>query len=177
VFFPGSEDEFKFLFLDNYDNGLLNYFRLTEFPHDISLSSEISSGKSHKVRTGRQITIAVCGGAALSRAHEATDELVARGIEVDLLYFHTLKPLDTNAVVESVRETRKLLVVEENYETDGLSAAIIRSIRGEFTYQARTLAISDFIRDYGSYEYLIEVAGLSVKDIVQASISLVSARN
>ncbi len=176
VFFPGSEEEFKTLFLDNYDNGLLNYFRLTEFPHDIEMSSKILSGKAQKIRTGKKITIAVCGGAVLSRASEASDKLNANGIDLDLLYFHTLKPLDVSTVIESVRQTRKLLVVEENYETDGLFTAITSAIRGEFTYHARTLAISDFIRDYGSYEYLVERAGLSVHDIVQASISLVGGR-
>jgi transketolase len=176
VFFPGSEEEFKILFLENYDNGLLNYFRLTEFTHDVSVTGKIRSGKAVKLRTGEQITIAVCGGAALSRAYEAVRALETCGIDAELLYFHTLRPLDVEVARESVRKTRRLLVVEENFESDGLFTSILTEIRGEFIYQATNLAISDFVRDYGSYEYLVDQAGLSAQDIIQTSVKLMNDR-
>ena len=177
VFFPGSEEEFRTLFLDNYGNGMLNYFRLTEFPHKIAVDGGILTGRALKIRTGNRITIAVCGAAALSRAYEASEQLSANDIDVDLLYFHTLKPLDFESAIKSVNKTKHLLVVEENHESDGLFTSLVTSIKGGFTYKSKSLAIKDFVRDYGTYEYLVERAGLSSQNILHASIELLQGED
>jgi transketolase len=61
IFFPGSPEEFEILFEASYDNGHINYFRLTEYPHNVKHSSEIVVGKAVRVVEGEDLTILTTG--------------------------------------------------------------------------------------------------------------------
>ena len=176
VFFPGSPREFEKLFVDNYANGMINYFRLTEYPHEVNTPQEISSGTALTLSTGDDITFFVCGGPSLNRAVAAVDVLRGQGIRVEVVYFHTLMPFDCKVVVDSAFKTRKFLVIEENHESDGLYSLILKSIQGEFTFEAIQIAVRDFVRDYGTYNYLTSISGLSVERIVEASKELLGGK-
>ena len=173
IFFPGSDIEFRSIFKNVYNNGEMNYFRLTEFPHDISFeSSEIKVGKAIKISSGSDLTI-VTAGAALKRVKEATYLLNKSGYSVDILYYHTLKPFDSKIVFDSVSKTKKVIVFEENSSEDGLFKLVNNSISGKFVYDIRQMAINDFVRTYGTYEYLCEITGLSTSNLLKVSLSLI----
>ena len=62
IFMPGSVEEFKTLFKENYSKNNINYFRLTEHPHQYNFNqSEIFTGKGIRIKEGNDITIAVVG--------------------------------------------------------------------------------------------------------------------
>ncbi len=173
IFFPGSNIEFRSIFKNVYNNGEMNYFRLTEFPHDISFeSSEIKVGKAIKISSGSDLTI-VTAGAALKRVKEATYLLNKSGYSVDILYYHTLKPFDSKIVFDSVSKTKKVIVFEENSSEDGLFKLVNNSISGKFVYDIRQMAINDFVRTYGTYEYLCEITGLSTSNLLKVSLNLI----
>jgi transketolase len=173
IFFPGSDIEFRSIFKNVYNNGEMNYFRLTEFPHDISFeSSEIKVGKAIKISSGSDLTI-VTAGAALKRVKEATYLLNKSGYSVDILYYHTLKPFDSKIVFDSVSKTKKVIVFEENSSEDGLFKLVNNSISGKFVYDIRQMAINDFVRTYGTYEYLCEITGLSTSNLLKVSLNLI----
>lgn len=173
IFFPGSDIEFRSIFKNVYNNGEINYFRLTEFPHDISFeSSEIKVGKAIKISSGSDLTI-VTAGAALKRVKEATYLLNKSGYSVDILYYHTLKPFDSKIVFDSVSKTKKVIVFEENSSEDGLFKLVNNSISGKFVYDIRQMAINDFVRTYGTYEYLCEITGLSTSNLLKVSLNLI----
>jgi transketolase len=176
IFFPGSDIEFRSIFENVYNNGEINYFRLTEFPHDISFeSSEIKVGEAIKVSNGSDLTI-ITAGAALKRVKEATYLLNKSGYSVDILYYHTLKPFDSQIVFESVSKTKKVIVFEENSAEDGLFKLVNNSISGKFVYEIRQMAIKDFVRTYGTYEYLCEMTGLSTSNLLEVSLNLIEGR-
>ena len=173
IFFPGSDIEFRSIFKNVYNNGEMNYFRLTEFPHDVSFeSSEIKVGKAIKISSGSDLTI-VTAGAALKRVKEATYLLNKSGYSVDILYYHTLKPFDSKIVFDSVSKTKKVIVFEENSSEDGLFKLVNNSISGKFVYDIRQMAINDFVRTYGTYEYLCEITGLSTSNLLKVSLNLI----
>ena len=173
IFFPGSDIEFRSIFENVYNNGEINYFRLTEFPHDISFeSSEIKVGKAIKISSGSDLTI-VTAGAALKRVQEATYLLNKSGYSVDILYYHTLKPFDSKIIFDSVSKTKKVIVFEENSSEDGLFKLVNNSISGKFLYNIRQIAINDFVRTYGTYEYLCEITGLSTSNLLEVSLNLI----
>ena len=176
IFFPGSDIEFRSIFENVYNNGEINYFRLPEFPHDISFeSSEIKVGKAIKISSGSDLTI-VTAGAALKRVKEATSLLNKSGYSVDILYYHTLKPFDSKIIFDSVSKTKKVIVFEENSSEDGLFKLVNNSISGKFIYNIRQMAINDFVRTYGTYEYLCEIAGLSSSNLLEVSLNLIEGR-
>jgi pyruvate dehydrogenase E1 component beta subunit len=83
----------------------------------------IPFGKGVFRRKGDNITIASIG-VGVHRAIETADYLAEEGISTDVLDFRTLAPLDKDSLCESVKKTGRLLVVDEDYETFGLSGEL-----------------------------------------------------
>jgi transketolase len=145
---------------------------LTEFPHGFNFEfSDISVGKGIKVKQGSDLTI-VTTGSALKRAVEAEILLRALGHSIEVLYFHTLKPFDSNLIYESVKKTKKVITFEEISSQDGLFNLVNSSISGKFTYLIKQLAINEFVRQYGTFNELCEASGLSVENLVDCSLKL-----
>ncbi len=62
------------------------------------------------------------------RALEAAETLSKRGIEAEVLDLRTLVPLDSDSVVDSVRKTGRMIIVDEDYMTFGLSGEVIAAV-------------------------------------------------
>jgi pyruvate dehydrogenase E1 component beta subunit len=80
-------------------------------------------GKAEVVRTGRDITI-VAGAIMRHRAVEAAERLSADGIEVEVIDPRSLRPLDRDTILGSVRKTGRLVVVHEGVKSFGVGAEI-----------------------------------------------------
>lgn len=85
-------------------------------------------GVARLVRQGEDVTIAVTGG-ILGVALEAAAELASsHGLEARILSIHTVKPLDTAALVAAARETGGLITLEEHTVEGGLGGAVAESL-------------------------------------------------
>ena len=169
VVIPGSPIEFNKLFKQIYRKKTINYFRLPEMPHGVDFAlSDISFGKGIKVKNGKDLTIAVVG-TQLKNVLEASDLLNSEGISVEIIYFHTFKPFDSNLIRSSLKKTKKLISVEELSAHDGLFNQCIKSSIGIDGIAASQMAIKDFIYGYGSYEELCARAGLTLQNIVKSA--------
>jgi 2-oxoisovalerate dehydrogenase E1 component beta subunit len=80
-------------------------------------------GRARVARPGDRLTICAYG-MMLHRSLEAAEELAAEGIDAEVLDLRTLLPLDTGAILASVRRTGRLCVVHEDTLTMGLGAEI-----------------------------------------------------
>jgi pyruvate dehydrogenase E1 component beta subunit len=85
-------------------------------------------------RPGRDVTLIAWGG-MLARTLAAADALVADGIEAEVLDLRCLRPLDNERLLESVRRTRRAVVVDEAWRTAGLSAEISAQIMEGALYE------------------------------------------
>lgn len=167
IFYPGSALEFNLLFKKSYNDGDINYFRLTEFPHGIEFQPhQIEVGKGIKVREGKDITL-ITMGAQLKNVVEAANLLHSRGIEAEILYFHTIKPFDQQLVRESANKTKRVLVAEEASAHDGLFNYVLRATLGLEKVKHSQIAIEDFVHGYGTYEELCDQVGLSTSGILK----------
>lgn len=167
IFYPGSPLELNLLFKKVYNDGGINYFRLTEYPHGVEFSpQQIAMGQGICVRKGVDLTI-ITMGAQLKNALEAAHILENSGIETEVLYIHTIKPFDHNLVRQSVQKTKQVLVVEEASSHDGLFNYVLRATIGVEKVKYAQIAIDDFIHGYGSYEELCSQVGLTVEGILQ----------
>jgi pyruvate dehydrogenase E1 component beta subunit len=81
-------------------------------------------GKADVKRPGRDLTI-VTLSLMVHRALDAADDLAKEGIEAEVLDLRSVIPLDREAIADSVRKTRRLLVVDEDYKSFGLSGEVI----------------------------------------------------
>jgi pyruvate dehydrogenase E1 component beta subunit len=78
-------------------------------------------------REGTDVTI-VTVSLMVHRALDAADVLAAEGIEAEVLDLRSLVPLDRAAIAESVRKTRRLLVVDEDYRSFGMTGEVITTV-------------------------------------------------
>jgi len=91
-------------------------------------------GKARIVRPGSEVTIASFS-AGMKYAMAATEKLAAAGVDVELIDLRTLRPLDSDTVVESVKKTGRLVTVEEGWPQGGIGAELaIRVMEQAFDY-------------------------------------------
>lgn len=97
-------------------------------------SYTIPIGKADVKREGSDVTIATIS-LMVHRSLDAAEILAGEGINVEVLDLRSLVPLDRDAIVDSVRKTRRLLVVDEDYRSYGMTGEVITSaIEGAFDY-------------------------------------------
>lgn len=84
-------------------------------------------GVARVARTGSDITI-VAAGQMVPRSLEAAELLAAEGVEAEVIDLRTVMPLDVNAIVDSVRKTHRVLVVDEAWAMCGMGGEIAQAI-------------------------------------------------
>jgi len=84
-------------------------------------------GKSHVVREGKDLTI-VATSMEVTRSQQAADELAKEGIELEIIDPCTLRPLDLDPIVNSVKKTGKLLIVHEAVKMGGFGGEVAAEI-------------------------------------------------
>ena len=87
----------------------------------------IPFGKADVKREGDDVTV-VTLGLHVHRALEAAETLAEDGVDAEVIDLRTLKPLDRETVLESVRKTGRLVVVDEDYQSYGVTGEIISSV-------------------------------------------------
>ena len=173
IFIPGSAKEFNLLFKENYNNNKINYFRITNFAHNLDIKeSSIKKGKGIVARKGEDVTIATIAPQLQTTLDTAKKLKKEKNISVEVLYFPTIKPFDERLVLESVSKTKKLITFEELSHQDGLHNLCIKSIIGINDIFVEQIAINDFIHSYGSHEDLCRSQGLDIKNLYQKVINL-----
>jgi len=173
---PGSAKEFDKLFKSIYQINKINYFRLTENPHEIDFkTNEIKFGKGIKVKNGKSATI-LAVGSKLKEAMKCYNYFYKRRKNLEILYFHTLKPFDKNLLIKSVKKTKKLLVIEEFSQKGGVFSECLNILKDVRNIKVESSSIQAFNHSYGSYEDLCKVSKVDVKNIIN-KIKLLLKKN
>jgi pyruvate dehydrogenase E1 component beta subunit len=87
----------------------------------------IPIGKARIVRSGGHVTI-VSWSNGMSYALKAADELAKEGIEAEVIDLRTLRPMDTDTIVASVKKTGRAVTVEEGWQQNGVGGEIAARI-------------------------------------------------
>jgi len=87
----------------------------------------IPFGSADVKREGADVTV-VTLGLHVHRALDAAESLAAEGVDVEVVDLRTLVPLDTDTVLESVRKTGRLVVVDEDYRSFGVTGEVVASV-------------------------------------------------
>ena len=91
---------------------------------------EIPLGQAGTVRSGRDATV-IAVGRMVPEAMTAAEELAGSGIDVEVIDVRTVQPLDSQAILDSVRRTNRALVVHEAVTFGGIGAEIASQIQEE----------------------------------------------
>ena len=141
---------------------------------DDNYSPEI--GKAVAVSEGKDLTL-VGTGVIMDRCIQAVETLKKEGISARLLEMHTLKPLDTEALLTAAKETGAIVTVEEHSVIGGLGGAVAETVSGECPVPVVRVGIADRFTETGPYNDLLENYGLSVSDIVSAARKAVKTKS
>ena len=130
----------------------------------------IPIGKARVVRTGGHVTI-VSWSNGMTYALKAADELAKEGIEAEVVDLRTLRPMDTDTIVASVKKTGRAVTVEEGWQQNGVGSEICaRIMEHAFDYlDAPVLRVSgkDVPMPYAAN--LEKLALPSVAEVVEAA--------
>ncbi len=130
-------------------------------------------GKARVVRSGSHVTL-ISWSNGMTYALKAADELAKEGIEAEVIDLRTLRPLDTETLVASVKKTGRAVAVEEGWQQNGVGAEIAaRLMEHAFDYlDAPVLRVSgkDVPMPYAAN--LEKLALPSVAEVVEAAKSV-----
>jgi transketolase len=115
--------------------------------------------------------LVVATGVATTAAIEASKRVAADGVRCRVLHVHTVKPLDTQAIVEAAREVRFVVTAEEHSIVGGLGSAVLEALSdtGNPMPPVRRLGIRDeFAQHYGNQQKLMDVWGINPQGIADA---------
>ncbi len=124
-------------------------------------------GKAIKLNDGDDVTI-IATGHLLWIAVEATKELEKNGIKVDLLNIHTIKPLDGEAVLNSVKKTGCVVTCEEHNIIGGLGDSVSHLLTQMLPAPQEYVAVKDTFGESGTVDQLMKKYHLDKDDIIEA---------
>lgn len=124
-------------------------------------------GKAVTLKEGKDVTI-VATGIMVDAAIEAAEKLAAEGITAKILNIHTIKPLDSKALVDAAKETGAIVTAEEHSIIGGLGSAVAEVISEESPVPVVKVGIKDTFGESGKPNELLEKYSLTSNDIVAA---------
>ena len=128
---------------------------------------DFSFGKALTVREGSDCTVIFCGPIG-SEAKKAVEKLADEGLSCDLISMHTIKPIDKDAILGSVRKTGRLVTIEEHNLSGGLGSAVAEVLAdGQLTgVKFKRMGFPDvYVHEVGSQAWLRTLYGLDSKGI------------
>lgn len=124
-------------------------------------------GKAWMVNEGKDVTI-IATGHLVWEAIKAGEVLAEQGIDAEIINIHTIKPLDTAAILKSVKKTKCVVTCEEHQANGGLGDAVAQILAKEFLAPQEYIAVNDSFGESGTPEQLMVKYGLDSKNIIEA---------
>jgi len=124
-------------------------------------------GKAIQLTEGNDVTI-VATGHLVWEALQASEALEAKGISAEVINIHTIKPLDSEAILKSVTKTGCIVTAEEHNYYGGLGESVARVLTQNRPTPQEFIATNDTFGESGTPEQLMEKYGLNSNAIVKA---------
>ncbi len=125
-------------------------------------------GKAQIFSEGKDVTLFACGH-MVWQAIEAGKILEAKGISVGVINIHTIKPLDTEAVVNALKRTQCAVTCEEHNVLGGLGDSIAQVAAKHIPVPIEMIGVNDSFGESGKPMELLKKYGLDPESIVVAA--------
>ena len=145
------------------------YMRTSRAPLPIITKQEdpFVVGKANVLRKGKDVTVIACG-VMVSEALSAAEKLFHEGISVKVVNMHTIKPIDIQAIVASVKETGAIVTAEEHQMAGGLGSAVAEVVAEHAPAPMEIIGVKDSFGESGTPAQLQAHYGLKDVDIINA---------
>ncbi|MDO5759847.1 MAG: transketolase family protein [Bacteroidota bacterium] len=133
-------------------------------------------GKALLLNEGKDVSIFATGH-LVWQAILAAQELEKEGIQAEIINIHTIKPLDNEAVLNSVRKTGCVVTCEEHEYNGGLGDSIAQLLARNLPSPMEYVGVDDKFGESGKPMQLMEKYGLDAKNIVLATKKVIQRKN
>lgn len=126
-------------------------------------------GKAQVLREGGEVTVVACG----AMVYEALMVAEKMGDKIEVINMHTIKPLDKETLVRSVKKTGRVVVAEEHQVSGGLAGVVAETLMETEPVLMRRVGMKDCFGESGEAGELLEKYGMTRKDIMRAVRELI----
>ena len=145
-------------------------------PIFVKPDADFQIGKAQEVYKGTDVTIIACGH-MVWKSIEAVKLLTEKGISVELINMHTIKPLDVSAILNSVSKTGCVVTAEEHMANGGLGEAVAQVLSKNHPCPHEFVAVDDSFGESGKPMDLLDKYGLGSANIVEAVERAIGRKN
>ncbi|TDH27343.1 transketolase family protein [Segetibacter sp. 3557_3] len=124
-------------------------------------------GKAWTVNEGKDVSIFATGH-LVWEAILAGEQLEKEGIDAEIINIHTIKPLDTEAILRSAEKTRCVVTAEEHQLNGGLGDAVCQLLARNTPLPVEMIGVDNSFGESGTPAQLMEKYGLNAKSIVES---------
>ena len=132
-------------------------------------------GKADVIKEGNDVTIIACGH-LVWKSIEAIKTLEERGISVELINMHTIKPLDEAAILASVAKTKCVVSAEEHMMNGGLGEAISQVLSRKMPVPQEFVGVDDSFGESGAPMELMTKYGIDTQNIITAALKVLARK-
>ena len=149
----------------NYQGPVYLRFGRPKVANFTSEEQTFEIGKAVKLTEGQHVTIAATGH-LVWEALEAAKSLNEKGIHAEVINIHTIKPLDTNTIIKSVKKTGCIVSCEEHNVLGGLGESIARELASNLPTPQEFVGVNDSFGESGTPAQLLTKYGLDKQTII-----------
>lgn len=132
-------------------------------------------GHALPILSGNDVTVIACGQ-MVARAVTAAQKLLPK-VSVGVINMHTIKPIDSEAIIRAAKETGAIVTAEEHQVTGGLGGAVAEVLVENQPVPMMRVGVQDRFGESGEPEVLMEHYGLGVDDIIAAIQAVLKRKN
>jgi transketolase len=132
-------------------------------------------GKADVLTEGTDVTIIACGH-LVWKSIEAAKILTEKGISVELINMHTIKPLDVQAILKSVQKTKCVVTAEEHMMNGGLGDSVAQVLAQNFLAPQEYVAVKDSFGESGTPMELMTKYGIDTQNVVDAALKVIARK-
>jgi len=132
--------------------------------------------KADVLKEGNDISI-FATGITVNESIKAVEILNKKGIDTELVNVHTIKPIDKDTVISSIKKTKAVVTCENHNIIGGLRSAVAEVMTEEYLCAPfRYIGVHDCFGEVGKYDYLVRKYKLSADAIVEKTLEAISAK-
>ena len=143
-----------------------NYVRLPRADMPLFLDGEVAIGRASVLRQGTDVAL-LGTGTMTYQLLMAAERLAHTGIQVEVVHFSTIKPLDEAAVVAAAQKCGRVVTAEEGQIAGGFGSALAEVLGDKLPVKIKRIGVCDQFGESGSVTELWKKHGLDVEAIVQ----------
>jgi len=144
------------------------YLRLgrSKMPNFTDENDNFTIGKAQMLNEGKDVSIIACGH-LVWEALEAARALEGEGISAEVINMHTIKPLDTDAILTTARKTHAIVTCEEHLFNGGLGDSVAQTLALHCPTPMEYVAVDDRFGESGTPDEMLTNYGLRAANIIE----------